>query len=147
MLFGNGLVRSLGLFVRAEVDVDCLGMGVGTVDGIAEVHEEGRAPPSQAGLDVGVREVCSVEEVGGCDSDGVGRPELEAWIIFIDIEDEQGGVPEMGTYGGWMSIAGNGPMDCGVVPESTSGWELRERAGRAMLSFVIDCRVYLAGSV
>ena len=52
----------------------------------------------------------------------------------FDVEDKRGRVPEMGTYGGWMSIAGNGPMDCGVVPESTSGWELRERAGRAMLS-------------
>ena len=46
-----------------------------------------------------------------------------------------------------MSIAGNGPMDCEVVSESTLGWELRERAGRAMLSYVINCRVYLAGSV
>ena len=88
-----------------------------------------------------------MEEVGGRDSDGVGGPELEAWVVLFDVEDKRGRVPEMGTYGGWMSIAGNGPMDCEVVPESTSGWELRERAGRAMLSYVIDCRVYLAGSV
>ena len=85
------------MFLCAKVYVDCIGVGVVTVDGIAEVHEEGRAPPSQAGLDVGVREVCSVEEVGGCDADGMGRPELEAWIVFIDIEDERGRVPEVGS--------------------------------------------------
>ena len=26
-----------------------------------------------------------------------------------------------------MSIAVSGPMDCEVVPDSVSGWELRER--------------------
>ena len=62
MLFVDGSVRSLGLFFRAEVDVDCLGVGVSTVDGITEVQEE---------------------EVGGCDSDGVGGPELEAWVVLF----------------------------------------------------------------
>ena len=40
MLFGDGLVRSLELFFCAKVDVDCLGVGVGTIDGITEVHDE-----------------------------------------------------------------------------------------------------------
>ena len=40
MLFGDWSVQSPGLFLCAEVDVDCLGVGIRTVDGIAEVHEE-----------------------------------------------------------------------------------------------------------
>ena len=40
MLFGDGLVQSPGLFLCAEVDVDCLGVGICTVYGIAEVHKE-----------------------------------------------------------------------------------------------------------
>jgi len=35
VLFVDGSVRSLGLFFRAEVDVDCLSMGISTVDGIS----------------------------------------------------------------------------------------------------------------
>ena len=79
MLFGDGSVQSLGLFFRAEVDVDCLGVGIGTVDGIMEVQEG---------------------EVGGRDLDGVGGPEFEAWVVVVDVEYEGGAVPEMGTYGG-----------------------------------------------
>ena len=41
-----------------------------------------------------------MEEVGGRDSDGVGGPELEAWVVLFDVEDKRGRVPEMGTYGG-----------------------------------------------
>jgi len=44
-------------------------MSVHTVDGVAEVHQEGRALPAKAGLDVGVQEVGSMEEVGCRDLD------------------------------------------------------------------------------
>ena len=40
MLFGDGLIQSLGLFFCAEVNVDCLGVGVCAVNGIAEVKDE-----------------------------------------------------------------------------------------------------------
>ena len=69
VIFGDYLVRSLGLLFYTKVDVDCLGVGVSTVDGITEVHKEGRALPSQAVLDVRVRKICSVEEIGGRDLD------------------------------------------------------------------------------
>ena len=36
-----------------------------------------------------------MEEVGGHDSDGVGGPELEAWVILFDVKDKRGGVPEV----------------------------------------------------
>jgi len=65
---------------------------------------------------------------GGHDADGVGRPEFEAWVFVVDVEYEGGAVPEMGTYGGWMSIVVNGTIDCEVVPQSASGWEREERA-------------------
>ena len=41
MFFRDGLIRSLGLFFCAEVDVNCLGVGVSTMDSIVEVHDEG----------------------------------------------------------------------------------------------------------
>ena len=41
MLFGDGLVQSLGLFFGVEGDVDCLGVGISTVDRSTEVYEEG----------------------------------------------------------------------------------------------------------
>ena len=46
-------------------------------------------------FDVGVREVGSVEEVGGRDSDGEGGPEFETWVILFDVEHDGGAVPEM----------------------------------------------------
>ena len=101
VLLGDCSVRGLWLFFFAEVDVDGLGVCVSTVNGVAEVHEEGRALPTQAGLDVRVREVCAVEEVCGRDSDGVGGPELEAWVFLFDVEDKRGGGSEMGgRHGG-----------------------------------------------
>ena len=30
-----------------------------------------------------------MEEVGGRDSDGVGGPELEAWVVLFDVEDKR----------------------------------------------------------
>ena len=41
MLFGDGLVWSLGLFFGVEDNVDCLSLGISTVDGSNEVYEEG----------------------------------------------------------------------------------------------------------
>ena len=38
-----------------------------------------------------------MEEVGGHDSDEVGGPELEAWVILFDVDDDQGGVPEVSS--------------------------------------------------
>ena len=69
-----------------------------------------------------------MEEVGGRDVNGVSGPEFEAWVVVVDVEHEGDTGSEMGTCGGWMSIVVNGPKDCEVVPESASGWELRERA-------------------
>ena len=50
---------------------------------------------SAGGFDVGFREVGSMDEVGGHDSDGAGGPEFEAWVISFDVEHEGGAVPEM----------------------------------------------------
>ena len=36
-----------------------------------------------------------MEEVGGRDSDGVGGPEFEAWVILFDVEHKGSAVPEM----------------------------------------------------
>ena len=52
MFFRDGMIRGLILFLGAEGDVDCLGVGISTVDYIAEVHEKGRTLPAKAGLDV-----------------------------------------------------------------------------------------------
>jgi hypothetical protein len=41
VLFRGGSVRSLGMFLCAKVYIDCIGVGVITVDGIAEVREGG----------------------------------------------------------------------------------------------------------
>ena len=37
-----------------------------------------------------------MEEVGGCDPDGVGRPKGEASVACIDVEDGGGGGAEVG---------------------------------------------------
>ena len=54
------MVSGVALLLWAQVDVDCLGVGISSIDGAAEVHQEGRALPLEAGLDVGVGEVSSV---------------------------------------------------------------------------------------
>ena len=37
-----------------------------------------------------------MEEVGSHDSDGVGGPEFEAWVILFDVKHEGGAGPEVG---------------------------------------------------
>ncbi len=69
---------------RAEaVEVECEGCGVGTsrVESVAEVHEEGVAVPLEAILNERVGELGSVEEVGGCDPDGVSQPSRDVGMF------------------------------------------------------------------
>ena len=61
-------------------------MGISSVDCAAGEHEKEQIPPEEASLDVRVREVSLVEELSGSDSDGVGRPYLEARVIFVGVE-------------------------------------------------------------
>ena len=41
MLFRDGSIQNLGLLLGAQGGVDHLGVGISTIDGTAEVHEEG----------------------------------------------------------------------------------------------------------
>ncbi len=57
-----------------EVEREGCGVEASGVEHVLEVHEEGVAAPSEAILNERVRELGPVEEVGGCDPDGVSRP-------------------------------------------------------------------------
>ncbi len=56
-------------------------MGTSRVERIAEVHEECVAAPSKAILDERVGELGAVEEVGGCDPNGVSRPSRDVGMF------------------------------------------------------------------
>ena len=75
-------------------------MGIVNINGVAKVHEERRALPGEAGFYVRVEEVGLVEEVGYCDSDGVGWPQFEAGILFGNVEDHRVVVLCMGRHHG-----------------------------------------------
>ncbi len=55
------------------MEVECEGCGVGSsgVEHVSEVNEESVAAPSEAILNERVGELGPVEEIGGCDPDGV----------------------------------------------------------------------------
>ena len=74
---------------------DHLGVGVGSIDGVSTVHEEQRALPAEVGLDLRVGDVSLVEEVGCCDSDGVGGPQFEVGILVCNVWYHRGAVSEM----------------------------------------------------
>ncbi len=57
-----------------EVKGEGCGVGSSGVERVSEVHEECVATPSEAILNERVRELSPMEEVGGCDPNGVGRP-------------------------------------------------------------------------
>ena len=63
------MVGSVALLLQAQVDGDRPGVGAGSIYGVAEVHQKRRNLPPDAGLDVRVGEVSSVEEVDRGDSD------------------------------------------------------------------------------
>ena len=74
---------------------DHLGVGVGSIDGVSTVHEEQRALPGEVGLDLRFGDVSLVEEVGCCDSDGVGGPQFEVGILVCNVWYHRGAVSEM----------------------------------------------------
>ena len=45
-----------------------------------------------------------IKEVGGSDSNGVGGPEFETGIIFIDVKHQGGAAPEMGCHHGGCDV-------------------------------------------
>ena len=64
-------------FIRGgwgEVEGQGTGVVLGSIECITEVHKEGVAAPAEAVLDVRVRELGSVEQVGGGYSDRVTAP-------------------------------------------------------------------------
>ncbi len=65
------------------VEVKCEGCGVGSsgVERVSEVHEEGVAAPLEAILYERVGELGPVEEIGGCDPDGVSQPSRDAGMF------------------------------------------------------------------
>ena len=65
-------------------------MGIIDVYCVAEVHEKGGTLLTNVGLDVRVREVGLVDEVGDGDSNGVSGPQLETRVIFVDVEYHRG---------------------------------------------------------
>ena len=96
-----------------------------------------------------------MEEVGSRDSDGVGGPEFEAWVISFDVEHEGGAGPEVGCRHRSCNVPCQAlrvveeskwlvgratqveraevdvqscPYGTGVWVIVASGWELRERA-------------------
>ncbi len=56
-------------------------MGSSGVERVPEVHEEGVAAPSEAILSERIGELGPVEEVGGCDPDGVSRPSRDVGMF------------------------------------------------------------------
>ena len=67
----GGLVHILG----TELDADGAGVSVGGMDGVSQVDQEGRAHPAESCHNILVRQLLTVEEVSGRDTDGVCGPE------------------------------------------------------------------------
>ncbi len=80
-----------------EVKGEGCGMGAGGVENVAEVHEEGVAAPLEAILNERIGELGPVEEVGGCDPDGVSQPSGDVgvfgWelVCLLGSKSEEGG--------------------------------------------------------
>ena len=66
------------------------------MEGVPEVHEKCIAAPPETVLDIGVRESCSVEEIGRCYADRVARPHFQVWVMRWHVEGLVGDVPEEG---------------------------------------------------
>ncbi len=65
------------------MEVKCKGRGVGSsgVERVLEVHEECVAASSEAILNERIGELGLVEEVGGCDPDGVSQPSRDVGMF------------------------------------------------------------------
>ncbi len=80
-----------------EVKGEGRGVGLSGVECVLEVHEESVAAPSEAILNERVGELGLVEEVGGCDPDGVSQPcrdvGMFGWelVCLLGSELEEGG--------------------------------------------------------
>ncbi len=83
MFVGFGWLKGgLGRWAEAvEVECESRGVGLSGVERVSEVHEESVAAPSEAILNERVQELGAVEEVGGCDSDGVSRPSRDVGMF------------------------------------------------------------------
>ena len=80
-----------------EVKHEGCGVGLSGVERVSEVHEECVAAPSEAILNERVGELGAVEEVGGCDPDGVSRPCRDVgvfgweFVCLLGSKAEEGG--------------------------------------------------------
>ena len=60
-----------------ELDADGAGVSVGGMDGVSQVDQEGRAHTAELCHNILVRQLLTVEEVSGRDTDGVCGPEAK----------------------------------------------------------------------
>jgi hypothetical protein len=74
-------------------------MLVGSMEGIAQVHEESRALPAEANLDVRVRPAGVMKEICSCNSDRMTGPTLEAIVGGIQVEDPLSSSAQEGSCG------------------------------------------------
>ena len=58
-----------------ELDADGAGVGVSGMDSVSQVDQEGRAHPAESCHNILVRQLLTVEEVCGRDTDRVCGPE------------------------------------------------------------------------
>jgi len=66
------------------------------VECVGQIHRESVAAPIQAVLDVGIREPGAIEEVCGCDANGVAGPDKEVLVVVRYFEDLVCCMPEEG---------------------------------------------------
>ncbi len=71
----------------AEFGADSAGVDISGVKSVPLVHKEDSTLPSYANNDVLVRELVTIEEICGCDADGVGQPNLEIFVSRTQIQN------------------------------------------------------------
>ena len=83
---------------RVKSQCDGIGVLVCFVEHVAQVHQKGVAAPTEAVLDVRVRELGMMEEVHGRDLDRVAGPCEEVLVVGRYVEDLVGDLSEEGGH-------------------------------------------------
>ena len=81
-----------------ESQDDGIGVLFCCVERVAQVHQKGVAAPTEAVLDIRVRELGAVEEVHGRDTDRMAGPCEEVLVVSRYIKDLAGDLPEEGSH-------------------------------------------------
>ena len=86
---------------RVESQCDGIGVLVCCVERVAQVHQKGVAAPTEAVLDIQVRELGAMEEVRGRDADGVTGPCEEVLVVGRYVKDLVSDLSEEGGHLGY----------------------------------------------